>query len=393
MIAEQTCYLVHYHEIALKGANRAFFENQLRKNLLRAAATCGLGSVRLLRGRVLIETREETDHDRLRSVLQHVFGIAYFAPAHFLEQDLEAITRTAVAIAKCRAFQSFRIVTHRSQKAFPMTSVEVNIAVGRAVQQATGAAVDLKHAELRIYIEIFDKNALVYCERIPGAGGLPVGVSDRAVVLLSSGIDSPVAAYKIMRRGVQLTFVHFHSVPFTSPASIENTVRLVRHLTRYQFKSTLYLVPFLSVQQHITSVTPPGYRVLLYRRLMMRIAERIALRNRAIALVTGENVGQVASQTLPNMRAINEVVSLPVLRPLAGEDKQDIIAMAEKIGTYPISIEPYDDCCSLFVPGNPETRAKLPKVHEYESQIDVDGLIEAVLNETEIRRFTIDESE
>lgn len=380
-------FVIHYHEIALKGANRGFFEKRLRKNILRAGLEDDINEVQLLRGRILVKLQPDCNHGRLAEALKKVFGIAYFAPAFLVKQDIEQITAKALLLSKNRHFSSFRITTNRSQKEFPMNSVQVNTHVGEQVRKASGAKVDLKNAEFTIYIEIYDNRTLVYCDRIEGAGGLPVGVSSNAVALLSSGIDSPVASYKIMRRGVHLIFVHFHSVPYTSAASIENTKKLVVHLTQYQFKSKLYLVPFLEIQQHITGATPPGYRVILYRRMMMRIAENIARQNKAFALVTGENVGQVASQTLPNILAINDAVSLPVLRPLAGEDKRDIIHMAEKIGTYKTSIEPYDDCCSLFVPGNPETRAKMERVFEYEKDLEIEALVEKAISEAEIEYF------
>ncbi|MFQ5627639.1 MAG: tRNA uracil 4-sulfurtransferase ThiI [bacterium] len=381
------CIIVHYHEIALKGANRIFFERQLRKNILRAGSKYGIRDVELLRGRIMVYPHPECQFEELAAVLKKIFGIAYYAQAYRVEQGIDRLTETALQLAKDRQFASFRIATHRSQKSFPLTSVQVNTLIGEKVREATGAKVDLKNAEFTIHIEIFDREALVYCDRFEGAGGLPVGVSNRALVLLSSGIDSPVASYKIMRRGVILVFVHFHSVPYTSAASIENTKKLVEHLTQYQYKSKLYLVPFLEIQQHITSVATPAYRVILYRRMMMRIAEKIAYRNKAKALVTGENIGQVASQTLPNILAINETVSLPVLRPLAGDDKQDIIRMAEKIGTFKTSIEPYDDCCSLFVPGNPETHAKMKLVREYEDNLDLTGLVVKAVREAELTSF------
>jgi thiamine biosynthesis protein ThiI len=215
----------------------------------------------------------------------------------------------------------------------------------------------------------------MYTDRIEGPGGLPVGVSERAICLISGGIDSPVAAYKMMKRGIKLIYVHFHSAPFTSAASQRNVERLVELLNAYQFRSKLYLVPFAEIQQHIVAQAAPSYRVLLYRRAMVRIAEMIAAKNRAHALVTGENVAQVASQTLVNMKVINEAATLPILRPLAGDDKQEIIAMAQRLGTFEISTEPFDDCCSLFVPPHPETRAKLAMVQEFEAKLDLPPLL------------------
>lgn len=383
------CIIVHYHEIALKGANRSFFERQLRKNILLAGSESGIREVALLRGRVIVYPQPDCQHQSLIQALKRVFGVAYFAPAFRVVQDIKPITDAALSFAQNRQFKSFRISTHRSQKAFPMTSVQVNAHIGEQVRLNTGAKVDLKNAEFTIHIEIFDNDALLYCDRFEGAGGLPVGVSNRAVALLSSGIDSPAASYKIMRRGVRLVFVHFHSVPYTSAASVENTKKLVKHLTQFQYKSKLYLVPFLETQQRITSVTPSSYRVILYRRMMMRMAERIAYKNKAKALVTGESVGQVASQTLPNIMAVNDAVSLPVLRPLAGDDKQDVIKLAEEIGTFKTSIEPYDDCCSLFVPGNPETRAKMELVFEYEKKLELANLVAKAIREADVEIYKI----
>lgn len=385
--AADTCIVVHYHEIALKGGNRNFFENQLRRNILLALPRGSMREIRLKRGRLLLFPHPKFELAGLLQRLTRVFGIAYFAPAALVPQELGAITQTALERTRGQAFKTFRVDTRRAQKAFPMTSNEVNIHVGEAVRQASGAGVDLRDAELTVKIEIFDDQALVYVDRHEGAGGLPAGVSSVAVALLSSGIDSPVAAYRMMRRGVRLVFVHFHSVPYTSPASLQNAERLVRKLTEYQYKARFYAVPFLEAQQHITSVIPPGYRVIMYRRLMLQIAEAIARKTRANALVTGDNVAQVASQTLPNLRAISDAVTMPVLRPLAGDDKQDIIKQAQQIGTFDISIEPYEDCCSLFVPGNPETRARMRLVEQYERQIDSHALAQQALKRADIKMF------
>lgn len=387
------CYIVHYHEIALKGANRLFFENQLRRNILKVLAPFGVRRVDLLRGRIKVHLPENPRVEDISSNLAKVFGIAYFAPALICEQNINAITEKSLLISKYATFKNFRIETRRAQKHFPMDSVAVNAHVGSAVQKASNATVQLKRPEYKIVVEIFDKEALVYADRTEGAGGLPSGVSDRAVTLLSSGIDSPVAAYKMMRRGVRSIFVHFHSVPYTSPASIENTSKLVESLTFYQMKSKLYLIPFIEVQQYITSVVRPSYRVIMYRRMMLSIAEKIAKYNKAFALITGESVGQVASQTLPNMRAIAEAAEIPILRPLAGDDKQDIIALAEKIGTYDISIEPYEDCCSLFMPKSPETRAKPDVIEELKTKIDTDEWVQKALAEQEVRYFSIEKEQ
>ncbi|RMH75288.1 MAG: tRNA 4-thiouridine(8) synthase ThiI, partial [Calditrichaeota bacterium] len=371
----------------LKGENRRQFEDQLIRNLRQALKGVLNEPVKRAYGRFLIYLPEEFDWPAIRERLEKVPGLANFSLAELVEQNIEAIEASACRQMQQREFPSFRVTTKRSQKNFPMTSDEINRRVGAAIQQITGAKVDLTHPAVTCYIEVFDQHAVVYTEKIPGLRGLPVGSSEKAVSLLSSGIDSPVASYRIITRGVRLIFVHFHSVPFTSPASMENAKRLVARLTEYQLSSRLYCVPFLEIQQAIMAATRPDYRVVLYRRSMVRIAERIARRERARALVTGESIGQVASQTLSNMRVINEVATLPILRPLSGSDKEEIIAQAWRIGTFEISTEPYDDCCSLFVPKHPVTRAEPEIVHDIESELDWKALEQKALQEAEIHRF------
>ena len=294
----------------------------------------------------------------------------------------------AVELVDGKTFRSFKVATRRANKSFPLQSVEVNSRVGAKVQKASGAKVDLGDPECTVHIEIFDDSALVYVDRVEGPGGLPVGVSNKAVLLLSSGIDSPVAGYQMLKRGVDVIYVHFHSAPYTSPASIRNTQKLVELLTTYQYRSYLYLIPFLEIQQAITSVVPASYRVIMYRRAMFYLAERVAFKHKANALITGENVGQVASQTLPNIRAINEPVRLPVLRPLCGFDKQEIIERARAIGTYDISIQPYEDCCSLFVPDRPETNASIKTVLDFDQKLDLLPFYRQALQQAEKKKIT-----
>jgi thiamine biosynthesis protein ThiI len=379
--------VIHYHEIALKLGNRRFFEQQLRRNVLRAANMLGIKDVLRLSGRMLGMLAPGADWEKIAAALQKVFGIAYFAPAVKLEQNMVEIKATALKLLAGKKFASFKVETKRSQKHFPITSPQVNAEVGEHIRQRFPARVDLSQPEMTLHIEIADNYVLMYTDRVEGPGGLPVGVSEKAVCLISGGIDSPVAAYKMMKRGVKLIFVHFHSAPFTSAASQRNVERLVEMLNVYQFRSKLYLIPFAEIQQHIVAKAAPSYRVLLYRRAMVRIAEMIAYKNRAHALITGENVAQVASQTLVNIKAINEAATLPILRPLAGDDKQEIIAMAQRIGTFEISIEPFEDCCSLFVPPHPETRAKLPAIHEFEEKLDLQPLLEQALAKAEQKEF------
>jgi thiamine biosynthesis protein ThiI len=381
--------VIHYHEIALKLGNRRFFEQQLRRNVLRATTKLGVKDVLRLSGRMLGILAPDADWEKIAAALRKIFGIAYFAPAVKLEQNMAEIKATAVKLLTDKNFASFKVAARRGQKHFPMTSPQINAEVGEHIRQHFPARVDLSQPDLTLHLEIVDNYALMYTGRIAGPGGLPVGTSEKAVCLISGGIDSPVAAYKMMKRGVKLIYVHFHSAPFTSPASQRNVERLVELLNAYQFRSKLYLVPFAEIQQHIVAHAAPSYRVLLYRRAMVRLAEMIAYKNRAHALITGENVAQVASQTLVNMKVINQAATLPILRPLAGDDKQEIIAAAQRLGTYEISIEPFEDCCSLFVPPHPETRAKLPMIHEFEAKLDLQPLLEQTMAKTVQKEFKL----
>jgi thiamine biosynthesis protein ThiI len=381
--------VIHYHEIALKLGNRRFFEQQLRRNILRATNRLGVKDVLRLSGRMLCLLAPGADEKKICAALQKVFGIAYFAPAVKLKQEMADIKAVALNLLAGRKFASFKVETKRSQKHFPITSPQLNAEVGEHILDHFPTRVDLSQPELILRIEIVDNYVLMYTDRIEGPGGLPVGTSERAVCLISGGIDSPVAAYKMMKRGIKLIFVHFHSTPFTSAASQKNVERLVELLNAYQYRSKLYLVPFAEIQQHIVANAAPSYRVILYRRAMVRIAEMIAAQNYAYALITGENVSQVASQTLVNMNVINQAATLPILRPLAGDDKQEIIAAAQRIGTFEISIEPFEDCCSLFVPPHPETRAKLPVVQEFEAKLNLQPLIEQTLHKTLRKEFRL----
>lgn len=381
------CVVVHYSEIGLKGKNRGIFENRLRHNIARALSDTSPGRVQRYFGRLLVRLPPEFNWPAVKARLQQVFGIAHFSLAILANQDLENITRLALLQMSGKEFKSFRVTTRRGQKDYLLTSEQVNRHVGSALQEVSGEKVDLKNPELTCFIEIFNKFSLVYSEKIPGLRGLPSGVSDRAVALLSSGIDSPVAAWKMIKRGVQIVFVHFHSMPVTSAASVQNAGKLVELLTKFQFKSKLYLVPLIKIQQELMVEAPEEYRLLLFRRSMFRLAEIIASYEKADGLVTGENVAQVASQTLKNIRAINECISLPVLRPLAGEEKLDITNLAQEIGTYPISVEPYEDCCSLFVPRHPALSASACKLRFFEEHLPLEKLFDEALNGTEILKF------
>ena len=363
------CVVIHYSEIGLKGKNRKKFENQLRKNIVRVIENSGGGQVRLDFGRVLIMLPKNFNWSLLEKSLKNIFGIANFSFAILTEQNLNKIIEAVQILLKGRAFKTFKVSTKRAQKKFPLNSQQINEKIGEYICTHFKGKVNLRKPEFICYLEIYNKNSLIFIEKISGLGGLPVGINERAIALLSTGIDSPVAAWKVMKRGVEIIFVHFHSFPKTSIASIEKAKKLVQRLTEYQYKSKLVLIPLLPAQKRIVEYAPVEYRVILYRRIMMHIAEIVASKMKAKALITGESVGQVASQTLSNIQVIDETTTLPVLRPLIGEDKADIIDLARVIGTYEISIEPYEDCCSLFVPRHPETAAELDDIKIIENDL------------------------
>jgi thiamine biosynthesis protein ThiI len=287
-------------------------------------------------------------------------------------------------MARRLGFRSFAIDTRRPDKRFPLTSVDVNRQVGAYVQQQSGARVDLTHPELTLQIELVEGQALVSAERLPGAGGLPSHTGGKVAVLLSGGIDSPVAAWKMMRRGCTALFVHFHSFPHTNRESQDKARQVAELLAAWQGRAKLYMVGFADIQRRIMVETPPETRVVLYRRYMLRLAERLARREKARLLVTGDSLGQVASQTLENIDVISRAVPMPILRPLVGSDKEEIVAVARRIGTYDISILPDQDCCSLFVPKHPETRARMDQIERIEAGLDVSAELDAALAHAEV---------
>jgi thiamine biosynthesis protein ThiI len=365
------CVLVRYHEVALKKGNRPYFLRMLKQNLGFALKGLGVSEIKSLPGRIFVRFHELFDQAEVARRLASVFGVANFSFAEQTQRDLEVLKARILDSINGRSFRSFRIATKRGDKSFPLTSPQVNERIGAAVQDKTKIRVDLDNAELTIAIEILPDEAFFTFDKLPGAGGLPVGVGGRVAALISGGIDSPVAAYRMMQRGCRITFVHFHSAPYLDKTSQEKVRQLVTHLTRHQFYSRLYMVPFGEIQRQIVAAAPRPLRVILYRRMMLRIAEQIARREKAKALVTGESLGQVASQTLENLAVIEEAARLPILRPLIGMDKQEIIDQARKIGTFEISTIADQDCCQLFVPPHPETKARSFQICEAEHHFDL----------------------
>jgi thiamine biosynthesis protein ThiI len=371
--------VVHYGEISLKGKNRPLFVHQLVSNIRRALQDMDPVDVRPLSGRMLLTLPAELAWVDVAERLRHIFGVANFSPCLSVPHHLDAIKEVVSHALRHRTFGSFRVMARRAFKQLPFTSQELNQEIGAHVLENHSTRVDLQHPELTIYIEVIPRQALIYFEKLPGAGGLPMGMSGRLMSLLSGGFDSPVATYRMMKRGCQVDFVHFHSYPFLDRTSQEKASHLANHLTRYQYTARLFLVPFGDIQQQIVSVVPPPARVVLYRRCMLRIAEALAYQRGAHALVTGESLGQVASQTLQNLRVIEAASRLPVLRPLIAMDKAEIMREAQVIGTYETSILPDQDCCTLFVPRHPATRTTLKQIETIEHKLDMAVIMQTAL--------------
>jgi thiamine biosynthesis protein ThiI len=370
--------LVHYHEIGLKGRNRPRFERQLRDNLQRALGDSA-GAVKIRAGRLeVVDPKPDAVTRATR-----VFGVANVAPAWKVPGDLDAITARAVAVTRAvddaRAFSTFAVRARRARTDFPHTSQRVNEVVGDAVRLTLGKQVHLGAPDVTVRIEIVEGRAYVSADKLPGPGGLPVGTAGRVISLLSAGIDSPVASWRMLRRGADVVAVHFHGQPFTDPSSERKAQALVDTLTRWGYRGPWWSVPMGEAQREITLSAPSPLRVLLYRRLMLRVAEALATRVGALATVTGESLGQVASQTLENMAAVGAVATLPLLRPLVGTDKAEIVEEARRVGTYDISAEAHQDCCTLFEPREPATRARPEELDAAEAGYDVEALVAGCL--------------
>jgi len=379
--------VVHYQELALKGKNRPWFLSRLVRNLRRALSDLDVQSVRALMGRIEVVLGPDAVPDEVSDRISRVFGIANFSYAGSSAVDLDAIANAILTDLGDRTCASFRVSARRADKRFPLTSPQIEREVGGRIKEARGWTVNLDEPELVIHVELLTDRAFYFFGKERGAGGLPTGTAGRVVCLLSGGIDSPVAAHRMMKRGCTVTFVHFHSYPILSRASQEKARELVTLLTRWQQRSRVYLVAFGEIQQQVVLAVPGPMRVVVYRRLMMRIAETIARARGAQALVTGEVVGQVASQTLENLAVIDSVAVMPIFRPLIGMDKDEITTEAIRIGTYPISIVPDQDCCTLFTPRNPLTRARLDEIQAAEQALPIDDLVERAVREAVMEHF------
>ncbi|MCI7740951.1 MAG: tRNA 4-thiouridine(8) synthase ThiI [Clostridiales bacterium] len=372
--------LLKLGEIVLKGLNRKSFEQKLMSNVRRRLEPIGKFRVYCLQSTVYVEAQEDgADMDAAFAALKKVFGVIKLSRAAACEKDKDAIAKLAIAYLRedMERVRSFKVESKRSDKSFPMTSIQLSQYVGGLLAEAyPNVQVDVHEPELTVHLEVRDLAAYVHATPVPGAGGMPVGSNGIAVTLLSGGIDSPVSTYMIAKRGVRLIPVHFFSFPYTSQQAKDKVVELGRQLTEYCGRMTLEVVPFTHIQEEIRDKCPEEYFTLIMRRFMMRIAKRIADANGAKAIVTGENLGQVASQTMEAMASTQAVVDLPVLQPLIGMDKEEIVTLARKIGTFETSILPYEDCCTVFTPRHPRTHPKLKDVEAAESTLDVEALVD-----------------
>ncbi|MGI5985157.1 MAG: tRNA 4-thiouridine(8) synthase ThiI [Clostridiales bacterium] len=385
--------LLKQGEIVLKGQNRRFFEAKLVANIKRRLNPLGDFDVYTAQSTVYVEPKNDgCDMDSALEAMQMVFGVVGVTRALACEKDKDAIFEAAkkYLAEDMRTAKSFKVETKRSDKHFPMSSIEISQYIGGLLsEEFPDIKVDVHDPELVVHVEVREKAAYVHANPLPGAGGMPVGCNGSAVTLLSGGIDSPVSSYMIARRGIHLVPVHFFSFPYTSEQAKSKVLELTKILTGYCGRLTVEIVPFTHIQEEIRANCPEEYFTLLMRRFMMRISEKIAEQNGCKALVTGENLGQVASQTMEALRVTEECISLPVLRPLIGMDKADIVKIARKINTFETSILPYEDCCTVFTPRHPRTKPKLEDVLIAESVLDVDSLVEEALKGIERVRFDI----
>ncbi len=379
--------LAHYQEIALKGQNRPWFIRHLARNLRDALAGVDVGPVKLPMGRIEIALGPTADVDEARRRLRTVCGLANFAVAGTVAPDIDAVTAAVLRdLPRHREVPSFRVEVRRAHKQFPIASPDAERAIGSRIQDETGWRVDLSNPAFVVWVEIVPRQAYYYFDKEAGAGGLPVGTGGRVLVLLSGGIDSPVAAWRMIRRGCHATFVHFHGHPFTSHASIDKVRELVKVLAPYQLGAHVMFVPFGELQRQVTTAVSGPLRVIVYRRLMMRIAARLARTVHARALVTGDVVGQVASQTLDNLAVIDAATDLLAIRPLIGMSKEEITRDAVTLGSYPISILPDQDCCTLFTPRHPTTRARPVAIEEAERALPLTAMIDGAAAAPDVER-------
>lgn len=381
--------MIKYGELGLKGKNKNLFINRLVQNIQQAINASGLPTrqVQTTRGRIMVPVLEEAELPALREHLGRVFGIYAICPVQRTTKELPAIQRTALRVLQESLPNGgeFKVESRRSDKSFPLLSPQISQAVAGYIFDQTSAngalyRAQMRHPEHILQVEVRDEAAYVYCGSWPGAKGMPVGTGGRAVVMLSGGIDSPVAAWLAMKRGVTVEAVHFESFPFTSERAQEKVLDLARELARWQNgQLKVHCIHFTEIQKAIHAACPEEYGITIMRRFMFRLAERVARSSAGLAIYTGESVGQVASQTLESMYVINEVTKMPVLRPLVGFDKEEIMARAKQLGTYETSIRPYEDCCTVFLPAHPKIKPRLAEAQAMEEKLPIKQLMDEAL--------------
>ncbi|MBA4493238.1 tRNA uracil 4-sulfurtransferase ThiI [Paenactinomyces guangxiensis] len=392
---KSNCILLRYGELALKGKNKADFEDRLVNNIRAKLEKFTGVSVTKMRGRIFVEFNDQAIEPMIQE-LSEVFGLVGFSPAVRLDSEIELIQKAALELAESQGpeVRTFKVNSKRADKRFPIGSQEMNRRIGGYIlAHSPQLKVDVHNPDLIVHVEVRGKYSYVYGNDIPGPGGLPVGSSGRVMLLLSGGIDSPVAGYLALKRGVELQAVHFHSYPFTSERAKQKVIDLAQILTRFGGRIRLHVVPFTEIQTEINKHCYESYSITVMRRIMLRISQELARKHKALALVTGESLGQVASQTLESMNAINEVVQIPVLRPVIGMDKQEIMAIAKRIGTYETSILPYEDCCTVFLPKAPKTKPDREVAARQEAKLDTARLIREAVEGTEIIDLSPDRNE
>lgn len=376
--------LIRYGEIVLKGNNRSKFEKKLVDNVKYALREEDV-KVTFSQARLYVEPANPIDMDRIINKLKKVFGIVSISPALKVKSDWETIKDSAVRLMEEENMgKTFKVEARRGDKSFPLQSMEIAREIGGYVlSKVKGLKVDVTNPDTLLSIEVRE-DTYIYIDKIPALGGMPVGTNGKGLLLVSGGIDSPVAGFMLARRGVEIDALHFFSPPYTGVKAREKVIELCKIVSQYSGRINLYIANFTEPQLAIRDNCPAEQMVLLMRRIMMRVAERVAKEKGCDALITGENIGQVASQTMKSIVATNDVCSIPVFRPLIGMDKNDIIDIAKKIGTFETSILPYEDCCTIFVPKHPETHPKIERLEKSETHLDIEGTVNEVVNNLEL---------
>ncbi|MCF0117055.1 MAG: tRNA 4-thiouridine(8) synthase ThiI [Bacilli bacterium] len=375
--------MIRFGELSTKGKNKKDFIFQLGNNIRHALKDYKKLKYVIQMDHIYIDLNGE-DEDAIITRLQDVSGIHSFSLVSKIDADIENIKNKALEVIKSSSGKTFKVKTKRAEKTYPIHSEEINRMVAGKILANTDWKVDVHNPDILLSIEIRQDGCYIFTKTIEGAGGYPLGVGGKVMMMISGGIDSPVAAYQLMKRGVMCEMIHYASPPYTSAAVLDKIKDLCKVLNKYQPQIRVHIIPFTTIQEQIYKNCDESYAITIMRRMMYRLAERYALRRKCLAIANGESVGQVASQTLASMKVINGVTNFPVIRPLATIDKIDIIKTAEKIGTYDISIRPYEDCCTIFDPKNPKTHPHLDEVEKYEQSFDYETLINEAIQNTEV---------